>query len=162
MKKRHLHRRFLAPQARSGNGHGYLTRPNRPLLGTEHPVDERATIAKIASATALCDEPEVISDGIVSYTETAVKAATLRHAAEVEQAHEARATMTPEQRVANAEARAKQQHVNVSSDLRFVRAAAARARAGGRRLPAGALRRLERVEALLDGAPLERLKRLAA
>lgn len=162
MKKRHLHRRFLVPNARRGNGLGYDNRPQRILNGTLSHVDEPATIEKIASRTAMCDEPECISDGIVSYTETAMKAATLRHAAEVQEAQEARVVLTIEQRVFNAEQRARRQHVDLGKDLHLVSKALMRARSGGRSVPEPVMRRLERVEAKLDGAPLERLRRLAA
>lgn len=162
MKKRHLHRRFLVPNARRGNGLGYDNRPQRILNGTLAHVDEPAAIEKIASRTAMCDEPECISDGIVSYTETAMKAATLRHAAEVQDAQEARTVLTAEQRVFNAAARARRQHVDLGKDLHLVSKALERARAGGRSVPESVIRRLERVEAKLDGAPLDKLRRLAA
>src|SRR4051812_37067391 len=157
MKKRHLHRRFLVPNARRGNGLGYDNRPQRILNGTLAHVDEPATIEKIASRTAMCDEPECISDGIVSYTETAIKAATLRHAAEAQEARESRTVLTPEQRVTNARRRARVQRVDVSRDLHVVCQMLTRARTGGRVVPDAAMRRLESVENLLDGRPLERV-----
>jgi predicted ATPase with chaperone activity len=152
VKKRHLHRRFLVPNARRGNGLGYDNRPQRILNGTLAHVDEPAAIEKIASCTAMCDEPECISEGIVSYTETAMKAATLRHAAEVQDAREARKTMTVEQRIASARGRAKQRRIDVSHNLHLVEKALIRAVRGGRQPNDSTLRRLEAVEAQLDGA----------
>lgn len=164
MKKRHLHnrKRFLAPQARAGDGHGYLNQPQRELHGTLQHVDEPATIEKIAACTALCDEPEAMSDDIASYAELALKAGTLRHAREAQEAQEARSLLTPEQRLRNAEIRARQRHMDISRELHIIRQMLARARAGGRTYPESALRRLERVENRLDGNPEDRIRRLAA
>jgi hypothetical protein len=46
--------RFLAPQGRSGDGHGYMREPLRPL----QPGDNEQTVARIRDATSMCDEPQ--------------------------------------------------------------------------------------------------------
>jgi hypothetical protein len=161
-------RRFLAPQAQRGDGHGYLSRPNRELSKATHvsedgfrdiAADSSEVVDRIAEARSLFDEPECISGGIVSYTESANKADTLRHARDVEIARQDRQRLESEQRIRAAHERAKRQHVNVSGELHVVQKMLDRAKAGGRREPVAAIRRLEKVEETLDGVPFARLKR---
>jgi hypothetical protein len=160
MKKRHLHQRFLVPNGRRGRpipqdegeeAFGYDTQPQRPLMGTLHHVDSEETIKRIAEATSMCDEPECDSEALADYVALNNRFNTLRHAKEVQQAQQERKTLTHEQRLASAKARAKTQRVNVTMQLHMVEKALIRAQKGGRHLSEGAVTRLEAVEALLDG-----------
>lgn len=153
-------RKFLAPRARPGNGHGYLSEPLRPLEGTEYHVDPPEAVERVAGALRMCDEPECCSEDVVSYAESAFTADTLRHAAEVEVAQEDRKRLEMEQRIVNAERRARLQHMNLSGEFFLIRKMLDRAQAGGRKEPEGAVRRLEDAEAVLDGQPLKRLEEL--
>jgi hypothetical protein len=108
----------------------------------------------------MCDEPECISDGIVSYTETAMKAATLRHAAEAQEARESRKTCSRRSSGSRTHAAAPVSSAAstcpatcMSSAKMLTRASDGRAGRPG----CGTMRRLESVENL-DGRqrPLEK------
>lgn len=139
-------RLFLASNGRTT---GKPLREPHPL-GTDLEVVER-----VADAVAMCDEPEMISRAISSrYGDEANGKnghTSLRHRAAVEQARDARQTWTVEKRIGVVKLRAKQQRVDVSHELHIIEKALARARSGGRELPAAPMKRLEAVEALLDG-----------
>lgn len=136
-------RRFLAPQARSGNGHGYLTQPERQYPQAPDPVD---VVERIASATAMCDEPEAPSSAWVdAEADLAVERNRLRLLHRAMQAREARQTVTPENRIKDAQRRAKVKRMDITSDLFFVRKSLVRGKDGD------AIKRLEGIELRLDG-----------
>lgn len=143
--------RFIAPQARAGNGHGYLNQPLRPLPEVADPAD---LVDKIASATHYCDEPEAIGPDIVdAQTELARTYDRLRYEAEVELSQQTRKLLTIEQRMADAQRRAKLRHADISGEMHVVKQMLKRARKGGREDPPAALERVERIEARLDYRP---------
>jgi hypothetical protein len=141
-------RRFLAPQARSGNGHGYYDRPQRPI--SQAIADDEATVERVASFTSLCDEPEAPSgDWVDAEAELAVERNRQRLLAQAGAAREARAGVSIENRIKDAERRAKARRVNITRPLFIVR----RQLAKGKRADAEV--KLEAVEALLDGVAHE-------
>lgn len=91
-------RKFIAPQARSGDGHGYLNRPPRPLPEAIDPIGDyrdAELVAKIADATDYCDEPEAISADIVNaQADLGRTYDRLRHNAEIEQREQNRQAVT--------------------------------------------------------------------
>lgn len=131
---------FLAPMGRPGDPVnqdrdrlGYVTKPQ---LAMRH-------------------EPECVGPAIVNgYAELADFQHTLRHQAAVEAAREARPLLKAEDRLKDAQRRAKQAHRNLSGEFHILERMLARAARGGRKPPAAALRRLENIEADLDGLPL--------
>jgi len=139
-------RRFLAAQARSGNGHGYLSQPDRP-----YPIvaDEPEVVEQVKAATAMCDEPEAPSPAWVdAESELAAERNRLRLLREAELKREARKGVSFESRVADAERRAKVKRWDsrmVSTEMLVVRKMWVRGSVGA------ATRRLERFEARLDG-----------
>lgn len=136
-------RRFLAPQARSGDGKGYLGRPDRPYPPV---ADEAETAARIAEARAICDEPEAIGPAIVdAYAELGRTFDELRRKAQIEQARIARTLLTVEARIRDAQRRAKIQRMDVTSELWLIRKMLIRGN------ETAALVRVERLEARLDG-----------
>jgi hypothetical protein len=152
-------RKFLAPAARAGNGHGYLTQPARPCPEV---ADDPDLVAKIASATHYCDEPEYPDADIVNaQAELNRTYDRLRHHADIEQREHDRRALTEavgpliaaEHRMNEARRRAKLQHVDISHELHIMRRDLDRARAGGRDNPRTVLDRLARVEAQLDHRP---------
>lgn len=149
-------RRFLAPGARSGDGHGYLTKPLRPLTSTTIP-DEPHVVERIASATNLADEPEFVSDAICDgYAEVADFHRSQQHIKAVTAARVLRPLLDAEDRIRDAERRAKHAHRNLSSEFHVLRQMLGRAERGGRKTPPAALTRLERIEASLDGVELDK------
>jgi hypothetical protein len=109
----------------------------------------------VAGATCISDEPErVDSAAILTYAENARRHETIRYAAELTDRRRARLLLTEEDRLRDAQRRAKAQH---RTDLRGEFLAIAkdleRSARGGRRLSVRGLERLERVEAVLDRAP---------
>jgi hypothetical protein len=142
-------RRFLARG--SGNGHGYLTQPQRELPPV---ADESDVVERIASATALVDEPEAPSPAWVdAEAELAVERNRLRHLAVVAQRVEIRRELSVEDRIRDAQRRAKDQHRNIRNDVFVIERMLARAAKAGTGVPAAALERLEALEATLDGLP---------
>jgi hypothetical protein len=158
-------RKFIAPQAKAGDGHGYLNRPPRPIpegIDPVHDYRDAETVARIAAATHYCDEPEAISDDIVdAFRDLGRTYDRLRHNAEVEQREHNRQALTQavgpliaaEHRMNEARRRAKLQHVDVSHELHIMRRDLDRARNGGRDNPTNVIARLERLEARLDHRP---------
>lgn len=142
-------RRFLAAQARSGNGHGYVTQPPRKVGKAP---DSPEVVEQIAAAVSLTDEPECISPAILdAYGEDARHYQSLRRLAEVQEARAVRATLSAAARLADVRRRAKEQHVNLSGQVKMVASMLDRAEAGGRKEPPAALRTLTVLEAQLDG-----------
>lgn len=158
-------RRFLAPAARPGNGHGYLTEPTREAQPVADPPE---VAARIGTATSIFDEPEAPSPAWVdAEADLAATRNALRHAALVEQLRAARQELSLRARIADARRRARAQHVDVSHQLHLVERDLQRAQS--RRAPVpetatelresrrdeaeppAALRRMQAVEALLDG-----------
>lgn len=145
-------RRFLAAGARSGNGHGYLGAPQREL----QPGDSPETVARIAAATSIFDEPESPGPAVIdAQADLAAHYNALRRAAEIEAARANRHGLSIEHRIADARRRAKAQHRNIRNDLFVVERMIERARrAQNTFVPAAAIARIEAVEARLDG-PVE-------
>jgi hypothetical protein len=142
-------RRFLAPGGRQLMGqHGYYSRPQRPI-STAIPDDE-ATIERVASFTSLCDEPESPSrDWVDAESELAVERNRLRLLAAAAAAREARANVTIENRIKDAERRARGRRIHVNREVHVIRQQV------GRGKTASALVKLEALEALLDGVAHE-------
>lgn len=132
---------FLAPMGRPGDAInqdrdrlGYVTKPQ----------------------LAMRDEPECVGPAIVNgYAELADFQHTLRHKASVEAARQARPLLEAEDRIRDAERRAKHAHRNLSHEFHLLRLMLDRAERGGRRTPESAIRKLARIEATLDGVPLD-------
>jgi hypothetical protein len=104
---------------------------------------------------AVHGEPECIGPAIVDgYAELANFQQTLRHKQSVEAARVARPLLAAEDRLKDAERRAKHAHHNLTGEFHVLRQMLARADRGGRKAPPAALVRLERIEATLDGVPL--------
>jgi hypothetical protein len=141
-------RRFLAPGARVADGHGYYGRPQRPI-STAIPDDE-ATIERVASFTSLCDEPESPSrDWVDAEAELAVERNRLRLLAQAEQAREARAGVSIENRIKDVQRRAKAKRLRVNGDLHVIRHQVKRGKMES------ALAKLAGIEAVLDGVAHE-------
>lgn len=148
---------FLAPQARQGDGSGYLNEPLRRKLPEGLDEFELADhAARAREATRPEDEPECVGPAIVDgYAELADFQHTLRHKASVEAARQARPLLDAEDRIRDAERRAKHAHRNLSHEFHLLRLMLERAERGGRQTPESAIRKLERIEATLDGVSLK-------
>lgn len=153
-------RRFLAPTGSGGNG-AYVTQPLRGVSEVQAGASEAAAravevprdvVERVAAATTLYDEPESIGDAVASYTEVAHRIDSLRRAAEIEDMRERRKALRLEHRLEDARQRAKRRHVNVRNDLFVISRMLERARRAGNGEPAAAVKRMEAVEARLDGA----------
>lgn len=151
---------FLAPAARAGDPtgedhtrRGYMTRPLRPLEN-KFQADPPEVVERIAAATRLCDEPEIIGAAIVNgYTELADFQHTLRHQQAVQAARVLRPQLDAEARIRDAERRAKQAHraKQLHAEFRVMRRMLDQANAGGRKTPASLITKIVRVEMELDG-----------
>ena len=146
-------RMFLAPRAAAGDGHGYRYGPTRkPRL---HEQESPETLEKIRDAASINDEPECVGPAILDgYQESARFYESLRHLRDVEQAQQTRKLLTAEQRIKDAQARAKRTQTDFSHEFHICRKMIDRAKAGGRKEPPAAIRVLEKVEAALDGTHL--------
>lgn len=136
-------RRFLAPQARQGDGHGYLSQPQRPF-----PIvaDEQHVVERIASASDIRDEPEAPSGAWVdAESELAAERNRVRLLRQAEQAQQDRQSITVENRMRDAHRRAKMKHVDCSREFMVLR------KMLGRGKDVDAVMRLELLEARLDG-----------
>jgi hypothetical protein len=141
-------RRFLAPQARAGNGHGYYDRPQRPI--SQAIADDEATVERVASFTSLCDEPEAPSrDWVDAQAELAAEYNRQRLVAEHFAAREIRAGVSIENRIKDAERRARKRRVHVNREVHVIRQQVERGKM------TSALVKLEALEALLDGVAHE-------
>jgi hypothetical protein len=126
--------RFLAAGGRQGDGHGYASHPAFGMRG----------------------EPECVGPAILdSYAESARFYESVRHRQAVEAARLARPLLAAEDRIRDAERRAKAAHIDLRSEFRLLRDMVGRDRRGGRSPSAKALGRIERVECRLDGLPAE-------
>lgn len=146
-------RKFIAPGARAGDGHGYMNRPLRSLDNTLEP-DSPEVVDLIAGATRLTDEPEACSEDLADYARTAQFHQTLRHMQAVEQARELRPLLRAEDRIRDAQRRAKQsKRRDLSGEFLALRGMLDRYRRADQEPKPGSslLNRLERVEAKLDG-----------
>lgn len=145
-------RRFMAPGARSGNGHGYYTQPQRPLPHAGDTPELATEAARVADRNRFCDEPEYPDRAIVdAYGELARTYDMVRRAQELEELQRARVLLTAEQRLRDAQHKAKRRHVNLTGEFHAVRSMLDQAKRGGRKDPPSAVRALERIEARLDG-----------
>jgi hypothetical protein len=137
-------RRFLAPGARVADGRGYYNRPQRPI--SQAIADDEATVERVASFTSLCDEPEAPSqDWIDAQSDLAVEHNRQRLLAAHVQACESRAGVSIENRIKDAQRRAKARRMSVNSELHVIKQQMMRGKV------AAGLERLEALEALLDG-----------
>lgn len=144
-------RRFIAPQARAGNGHGYLTQPQRPYPEHSDPDELAREQERVATHTKHCDEPEAIGDAIVNaQTELARTYDRIRYTADIEHAHQIREQLSMEQRMADARRRAKLRHADISGEMHAITKMLEHAERGGRKTPPAAVTRLQRIEARLD------------
>jgi hypothetical protein len=136
-------RRFLASQARAGDGLGYLSQPERELPVVADPPE---VAERIGEARSMCDEPEAPSRAWVdAEAELAVERNRLRLLHRAEQAQRARQFVSMENRMRDADRRAKLQHVDLTSEFFVLR------KMLGRGKERAALVRLEGLEARLDG-----------
>lgn len=136
-------RRFLAPQARAGDGRGYLNQPDREYPLAPDPPD---VVERIAECRSMCDEPEAPSAAWVdAEAELAVERNRLRLLHRAELAQQARVFVSVENRMRDADRRAKLQHVDLTSEFFVMRKMLARGKDGA------ALTRLTALEARLDG-----------
>jgi hypothetical protein len=137
-------RRFLAPGARVADGRGYYNRPQRPI--SQAIADDEATVERVASFTSLCDEPEAPSqDWIDAQSDLAVEHNRQRLLAAHVQACESRAGVSIENRIKDAQRRAKARRMSVNSELHVIKQQMMRGKV------AAGLERLEALEASLDG-----------
>lgn len=136
-------RRFLAPQARQGDGHGYLTQPQRPFPLV---ADEPDVVERIASCTSTADEPEAPSRAWVdANSELAAERNRLRLLKRAEEAREARRHVPIEGRIKAAQHKAKLRRMDVSREFFVIRKMFEHSNEKAATL------RLERLEARLDG-----------
>src|SRR5690349_1446456 len=114
MARRTPARRFLAPQARAGNGLGYLSQPQR-----EYPVvaDEPELVDRIATCTDWRDEPEGLDrlDYELHIDERAKRDAEQQLRFETRQREQSRRLMDFEQRLATVQADARRRRIDVTS-----------------------------------------------
>lgn len=115
-------RRFLAPKARAGNGHGYLTQPTRPLTSTHH-ADEPHVVERIASATTLADEPEALTQAEwdAHIDKRAILAEDQRQKFESAARDRERRLLTFEQRLVTAQTEARKRCIDVTSEVRLLK-----------------------------------------
>ena len=163
-------RKFLAPQARAGNGHGYYSQPQRPLTEATGHADPHLLAdeaERVREATRMCDEPESPSAAIVdAQADLARHYDKLRHAVDVQQREQIRQHLSMEHRMAEAQRRAKLQRIDVSREMRACQVMLERSRKGcqtrtdglntcacDRCNPPAAVRKLTFVEARLDHRP---------
>lgn len=144
-------RKFLAAQARAGNGHGYTSTPGRPLPEVADPPE---VIERIRTQTNLCDEPEAPSaNWIDAEADLRRTYDQQRHKIQVAAMQKIRGALNTEARMAEARRQAKMRHIDISGELHAIDLLLKRAREGGRKEPPGAVARLEKVEARLDFRP---------
>lgn len=139
--------RFLAPNGRT------RSKPLRevPSLGV-HEEDRLREVDVVASRTDHRDEPETVSDAILtSYAEVNRRIYTQQHALDVAQAQQLRPMLAAEDRLKDIRRRARHAHVDLSHETHIMQRELDRARTGGRKPPERTLTRLERIESLLDG-----------
>lgn len=113
-------RRFIAPQARAGNGLGYLSQPDREFPLAPDPPD---VVARIGEARAMCDEPEALDrrDYELHIDQRAKEAAEQQRKFETAQREQSRRLMDFEQRLTTAHDEARKRCIDVSSEVRLLR-----------------------------------------
>jgi hypothetical protein len=140
---------FLSPT-------GLRNTPMRRLdTHPDAPYDEQRRIEqeRVREASSIRDEPEVITDKAIlrDWEQVARLHQSQQHALDVANMQTIRPTLPPEKRLEDIQRRAKHAHVNLSSEVRVMDDQIRRARTGNRNPPGRVLRRLETIEALLDG-----------
>lgn len=113
-------RRFLAPQARAGNGHGYTSTPEREYPQAPDPPD---IVARIGEARAMCDEPEALDaqDHRLHIDERAKEQAEQLRKFESARRDQARRLMNFETRLVTAQTEARRKCIDVSSEVRLLK-----------------------------------------
>lgn len=113
-------RRFLAAQARAGNGHGYLSQPEREYPLAADPPD---VVERIASRTSMCDEPEALDaqDYKMHVDQRAKEHAEQQRKFETRQREQARRLMDFEQRLVTAQTEARMRRIDVTREVRLLR-----------------------------------------
>lgn len=113
-------RRFLAPQARAGNGLGYLGQPDREYPLAPDPPD---VAARIGEARAMCDEPEALDrDDWTRHIDKRAKELELqRQKFETAERDRERRLMNFEERLVTAQREARKRCIDVSSEVRLLR-----------------------------------------
>jgi hypothetical protein len=147
---------FLAPQARQGDGSGYLNQPIRRELPEGLDRFELADHAnRVREATRAEDEPECIGPAILnSYAESNQFRYSQQHAADVLAARQMRPLLRAEDRLRDAERRAKYaKRRDLKGEFLALKGMLARYTRNDDEPKPGSsvLRRLEGVEAKLDG-----------
>lgn len=148
-------RRFIAFQARAGNGHGYLSQPSRPYPAV---ADQPEVVARLRDASSTSDEPEAPSGAwLDAQADRAFMINQQARLADIAQAQSARPSQTLEQRVVDASRRSRMQHVDFRGEFtalrRMLDAAKTESDRRSERTLAAAARRLEKVEDRLDQYP---------
>lgn len=115
-------RRFLAPQARAGDGIGYLSQPSRPLESTTN-ADPEHVVERVLSATAMCDEPEALTQAEweVHIDKRAILAEEQRRKFESAARDRDRRLMDFEERLVTAQTEARRRCIDVTSEVRLLR-----------------------------------------
>jgi hypothetical protein len=113
-------RRFLAPQARSGNGLGYLGQPDREYPLAPDPPD---VVARIGEARAMCDEPEALDaqDYRLHIDKRAIMLAEQQQKFESRAREQSRRLMDFETRLVSAHDEARRRCIDVSSEVRLLK-----------------------------------------
>ena len=150
-------KKFIAFQARAGNGHGYLTQPPRPYPVVPDPPE---VVGRIRDATSTTDEPEAPSGAWLNATkDRALMLNRQARLADIAQAQKLRPALTVEHRMADAQRRARMQSIDIRKEFTAVRRMldAARTESDRRRqrTEAAAIRRLEGIELRLDQPPTD-------
>lgn len=115
-------RRFLAPGARAGDGHGYLNKPQTRLDATQE-ADPPEVVALIASATRTQDEPEGLDaeEWTQHIDKRAKELEEQRRKFESASRDRERRLLTFEDRLVTAHAEARKRCIDVSSEIRLLR-----------------------------------------
>lgn len=157
-------RKFLAPRASAGDGLGYRSNPLRripsrsetdPLAYDSELVDQAE---RVGAAATMADEPECCSDDLADYARTAAFWRSQRHTAEVLAMQQIRPLLRAEDRIKDAQRRAKQaKRRDLKGEFVALKGMLARFQRGGEEPKPGTsiLNRLEGVEAKLDGIDRE-------
>lgn len=143
-------RHFLAPSSDAI----YVAAPPRELPEV---ADEPSTVERIRDAASIRDEPEAVSSAWANgrpWLRENAKDARRRHTehrtADVGQRRVIRDQLDMEDRMKDAQRRAKRHHVDVSHELHVLGKMLERARNGGRKEPPSAVKRMAKLEARLD------------
>lgn len=154
--------RFLAPNGKIrttplrevGTERAGLDRDQAREVDRIRDEDRRREVQQVAAAATLRDEPECVGPRwLADYAQVAQLHHSQQHKLDVAQARERRPTLTVDSRIDDIERRARRAHQldDIAGPVWIMRQDIARARKGGRRIPDRTIRRLEALEALLDG-----------